>query len=227
MFLQSCACAVRLGANQTMLRRIFGAFTNRRYVGADTLGNEYYVRPHPTIPGTNLRELVPPGGNRDPLAYTPEMMPNEWAHWLAGNGDPDTAPTIAPAVEYSVAEASSAAMAQVASGGGAAAAATSPAGGAVAAAAPEQPTAVREEGPTGPLSRSGTGIFEEGKGKYKPQGWQPGAAPSGGGAAALADPEPLTALPEEGPTGPLSRPGTGTFDNESKGKYRPSGWRPG
>ena len=159
-----------------MLRRIFGAITNRRFVGTDRLGNEYYVRPHPTIPGRDLRELVPPGGNRDPLAYTPDVMPAEWAHWLAGNGDADTAPVVTPVMDFSDAEASAAALAEAASGGGAAAAAPSSGGGDAVTAASAQPTPEPvEEGPTGPLSRPGTGVFEEqSKGKYQPSGWKPG-----------------------------------------------------
>lgn len=162
-----------------MLRRIFGALTNRRYVGTDRLGNEYYVRPHPTIPGTSLRELVPPGGNRDPLSYSPDMLPAEWAHWLAGNGDDETGPMVPPVMDSSTAEASSAAMAQAAAGGGAAnaaaaAVASSDDGGAAAASASQRPTAEIEDGPTGPLSRPGTGVFEESKGKYQPSGWRPG-----------------------------------------------------
>ena len=42
-------------------------------------------------------------------------------------------------------------------------------------------------------------------------------------APAQPTPEPV----EEGPTGPLSRPGTGVFEEQSKGKYQPSGWKPG
>ena len=115
-----------------MLRRLAAAFTGRKYIGTDALGNTYFERPHPKYADRVLRELVPPSG-QDPMEYNPDKVPGEWAHWLQGGGE-DGQP-VDPVVFEEQAEA-----------------------------------------PDGPLSRPGTGVFEQATGEsFKPKGWRPGS----------------------------------------------------
>ena len=198
-----------------MLRRLAAALSGRKYIGADALGNTYFERPHPKYSGRMLRELVPPAG-QDPMDYSPDQVPGEWAHWLQGGGDEDGRPVDPVVIE-----------------------------------------AAEEQEPSGPLSRPGTGLFEQAPSQgFQPGGWQPGAVAE---PATSAEPrysyDPTTGAatikpaaapaPREGQPlaefdvleaeqrvrrGASSRdsdspPGTGE-DAPSQG-FQPRGWRPG
>ena len=163
-----------------MLRRLAKMLTGRTYVGTDSLGNQYFQRPHPKYEGRVLRELVPPSG-QDPSDYDPDQVSGEWTHWLQGGGENGQ---------------------------------------------PLDPVVIQDaedDGPSGPLSRSGTGLFEPPKSSgdaYTPQGWAPSSRP--------ANPVP-TQHAEESSSSPLSRPGTGVFEEPapSGDAFKPKGWRPG
>ena len=133
-----------------------------------------------------------PPAGQDPADYDPSSVSGEWAHWLQGGGENDHS--------------------------------AHPAGWAQSG-QPLEKVVIQdseEDGPSGPLSRPGTGLFEAPKAHgnaFKPQGWAPSSRPA----------EPVASQDaEEAPTDAQSRPGTGVFEEpRPSGDYKPQGWRPG
>ena len=217
-----------------MLRRLYGLLSGRKYVGADSIGNMYFERQHPKYPDRILRERVPAGG-QNPADYDPDSVSGEWTHWLQGGGENDLS--------------------------------AHPTGWAQSG-QPLEKVVIQdseEDGPSGPLARPGTGLFEPPKAHgdaFKPQGWAPSSRPMEPVASQDAEEAPQ-ANPwasvdqaraseesfkpkgwapgnrpvepvafqdaEESPTDPLSRPGTGVFEEPkpSGDAFKPKGWRPG
>jgi len=133
-----------------------------------------------------------PPAGQDPADYDPSSVSGEWAHWLQGGGENDHS--------------------------------AHPAGWAQSG-QPLDKVVIQdseEDGPSGPLSRPGTGLFEAPKAHgnaFKPQGWAPSSRP----AELVASQDA-----EEAPTDAQSRPGTGVFEEpRPSGDYKPQGWRPG
>lgn len=64
-----------------------GLRSGRTFVGADELGNKYYVsvapiRTHGGSAAKEVREVVFAGGS-DPSEYDPNLVPPEWTRWLS------------------------------------------------------------------------------------------------------------------------------------------------
>ena len=208
-----------------MLRRLYGLLSGRKYVGADSIGNMYFERRHPKYPDRVLRELVPAAG-QNPADYNPDSVSGEWTHWLQGGGENDHSahpagwaqsgqPLDKVVIQDSADDGPSGLFEPPKAHGDA----FKPQGWAPSS-RPGEPV-VSQDVEKAPQANPWASVDQARASEeaFKPKGW----APSG-------PVEPVAFQDaEESPTGPLSRPGTGVFEEPkpSGEAFKPKGWRPG